>query len=50
MNNTFQEDLKRGIDIELQVLNIIQKKYPSATDWDFARCESVCGQKICQIF
>ena len=31
MNNTFQEDLKRGIDIELQVLNIIQKKYPSAS-------------------
>jgi hypothetical protein len=31
MNNTFKDDLKRGIDIELQVLNIIQKKYPSAS-------------------
>jgi hypothetical protein len=31
MNNTFQQDLKRGIDIELKALAIIQKKYPSAS-------------------
>jgi hypothetical protein len=30
-NNTFKQDLMRGIDIEYKVLNIIQKKYPSAT-------------------
>ena len=31
MNNTFQQDLKRGIDVELKALAIIQKKYPSAS-------------------
>jgi hypothetical protein len=31
MNNTFQHDLKRGIDIEVKALAIIQKKYPSAS-------------------
>jgi len=31
MNNTFQHDLKRGIDIELKALAIIQKKYSSAS-------------------
>ena len=31
MNNTFQYDLKRGIDVELKALAIIQKKYPSAS-------------------
>lgn len=31
MNNTFKQDLKRGIDIELKILAIIQKKYPSAS-------------------
>ena len=31
MNNTFQADLKRGINIEIKALTIIQKKYPSAS-------------------
>jgi hypothetical protein len=29
--NTFQEDLSIGLQIETQVLNIIRKKYPSAS-------------------
>ena len=31
MEQTFHRDLQRGIDIELDVLNIIKKKYISAT-------------------
>ena len=28
---TFQEDLERGFEVEFAVLEIIQKKYPSAS-------------------